>query len=146
MQPDVLNELRLLSSARLDSHIMLTTVLAGDARLLGALRTDQLAPLHSRLRVRLLLERASVAELQACLQHALDKAGAPKLMTDELVTTLCEHAAGDYRTLMNLAGELLAFGAQREAPRLDEKLFLEAFAPPTPPAPAAKASPGRRTR
>ena len=28
---------------------------------------------------------------------------------------------------MNLAGELLDLGAQREAPPLDEKLFFEAF-------------------
>ena len=146
MAPDVLNELRLLSSARLDSHILLTTVLAGDARLLDALRQDALAPLHSRVRVRLALDRASPAELEECLRNALQKAGAPRLMTPELVVTLCEHAAGNYRTLMNLADELLAGGAQREVRQLDEKLFLEVFAAP-PPALAAKTpGPGRRGR
>ncbi len=145
MQPAVLNELRLLSSSRLDSHILLTTVLGGDGRLLEALRTDDLAPLGSRMRVRLVLERASPAELEECLRHALEKAGAPRLMTPELVTTLCEHAAGNYRALMNLAGELLAAGAQREARQLDEKLFLEVFAVPAPGAELAKAaSAGRR--
>jgi len=146
MQPAVLNELRLLSSARLDSHLLLTTVLGGDGRLLEALRTDDLAPLGSRMRVRLVLERASPAELEECLRHALEKAGAPRLMTPELVTTLCEHAAGNYRALMNLAGELLAAAAQREARSLDEKLFLEVFAVPAPAAEPAKAAAAGRRR
>ena len=145
MPPAVLNELRLLSSARLDSHILLTTVLGGDGRLLEALRTDDLAPLGSRMRVRLMLERAAPAELEECLRQALQKAGAPRLMTAELLTTLCEHAAGNYRAVMNLAGELLAAGAQREARQLDEQLFLEVFAVPPPAAqPAKVAAAGRR--
>lgn len=146
MAREVLSELRLLSSARLDSHILLTTVLAGDARLLEALRTDDLAPLHSRVRVRLALERAAPAELEECLQNALHKASAPRLMTSELVTTLCEHAAGNYRSLMNLAGELLLAGAQREARMLDEKLFLEVFAVPASPPSKPGAAAGRRSR
>ena len=59
MKPAVLAELRLLSSARLDSHILLTVVLAGDGRLLEHLRSDELSPLNSRMRVRLALERAT---------------------------------------------------------------------------------------
>jgi type II secretory pathway predicted ATPase ExeA len=145
MLPLVLGELRLLSSARLDSHILLTVVLAGDARLVELLRTEDLAPLASRVRVRLLLEHAAPAELEECLQNALHKAGAPRLMTSELVTTLCEHAAGNSRSLMNLAGELLAAGAQREARVLDEKLFLEVFAVPSPSAKSGAAA-GRRSR
>ena len=57
MKPVVLAEPRLSSSARLDSHILLTVVLAGDGRLLERLRSDELSPLNSRLRVRLALER-----------------------------------------------------------------------------------------
>jgi type II secretory pathway predicted ATPase ExeA len=143
MQASVLNELRLLSSTRLDSHLLLTTVLAGDGRLLEHLRADDLLPLGSRGRVKLLLERAAAAELEELLRHALVKAGAPKLMTPELITTLGEHAAGNPRALMTMAGELLAEGAQREARQLDEKLYLEVFAVP-PPAAAKAAGGGRR--
>lgn len=132
MQPQVLNELRLLCSAHLDSHLLLTTVLAGDARLTERFRSEELLPLSSRIRVRLLLERVSSDELTQLLQQALAKAGNLKLMTPELISTLCEHAAGNPRTLMNLAAELLALGAQREAHQLDEKLFFEAFALPPP--------------
>ncbi len=138
----VLAELRLLSSARLDSHILITVVIAGDGRLVERFRSDELLPLASRMRVRLALERASAAELQDCLQHALGRAGAAKLMTPELIATLCDHAAGNHRALMNMAGELLAVAAQREARQIDEKLFLETFSPPPPP--QAKTAAARR--
>lgn len=137
----VLNELRLLCSARLDSHLLLTVVLAGDQRLLERFRCEELLPLGSRMRVRLTLERATAEELQAMLQHALHKAGAAKLMTAEVIVTLCDHAQGNPRALMNMAGELLARAVQTEAPQLDEKLFFELFSAPSPA--QAKAS-GRR--
>lgn len=131
MQPAVLNELRLLSSARLDSHLLLTVVLAGDQRLLQHLRSEDLAPLDSRLRVRLVLERASPEELRELIVHALGRAGAPKLMSAELIATLADHAQGNPRALMNMAGELLALAAQREARHIDEQLFFDTFAAPS---------------
>jgi len=141
MLPLVLAELRLLSSTRLDSHILLTVVLAGDGRLVERFRSDELLPLGSRMRVRLALDRASAEELADTLRHAMAKAGAPKLMTPELIATICDHAQGNLRALMNMAGELLAVAAQREARQIDEKLFLETFAPP---APAEAKAAGRR--
>jgi len=139
MQLSVLSELRLLGSARLDSHLLLTVVLGGDARLLERFRAEELPPLGSRMRVRLMLDRASPEELRECLTHALAKAGAPKLMSTELVATLCDHAQGNLRVLMNMAGELLALAAQREARSLDEQLFFETYAAaPTPPKTAAR--------
>ena len=136
----VLAELRLLSSARLDSHVLLTVVLAGDGRLVERFRSDELLPLGSRMRVRLTLDRATPEELSETLHHAMAKAGAAKLMTPELVATLCDHATGNHRALMNLAGELLAMAAQRDLRHLDEKLFLDAFAAPPP----TEAKAGRR--
>ncbi len=130
MLPAVLSELRLLASARLDSHILLTVVLAGDGRLVERLRSDEFLPLGSRMRVRLALDRASPDELADCLRQALHKAGAVKLMTEELIATLCDHAQGNLRALMNMAGELLAVAAQQEARQIDEKLFLETCSPP----------------
>jgi type II secretory pathway predicted ATPase ExeA len=139
----VLNELRLMSSSRLDSHLLLTTVLAGDARLAERLRTEELLPLDSRMRVRLSFERATTEEMLEMLRSVLAKAGNAKLMTAELMTMLCEHSTGNYRTLMTMAGELLAVGAQREVRQLDEKLYFEVFAVP-PSAGKPKAPQGRR--
>ncbi len=141
MQHAVLNELRLLCSARLDSHLLLTVVLAGDQRLIERFRAEDLLPLGSRMRVRLALDRSSPEELQECLRHALQKAGATKFMTPELIATLSDHAQGNMRSLMNMAGELLALAAQREAHQIDEKLFFELYDTPSPTQPKGS---GRR--
>lgn len=130
MAPATLSELRLLASARFDSQPLLCVVLAGDARLIEKLRREELIPLGSRIRSRLATEHASSEELRACLDHLLNEAGNASLMTPALRQTLCDHAAGNYRILASLAAELLAVAAQRELPLLDEKLYLEVFAPP----------------
>lgn len=59
-------------------------------------------------------------------------------MTAELQAALADHAAGNYRVLMNLADELLTVAADRDLPRLDEKLFFEVFGQTTKPKPARK--------
>jgi len=124
----VFNELRTLASKDLDSKQLLCVIFAGDARLPDRLRCAELLPLGSRIRRRLVLDYASRDELLACLDHLLDAAGNPSLMTSELRVTLADHAAGNYRVMMNLGDELLAVAAERELARLDEKLFLEVFA------------------
>jgi type II secretory pathway predicted ATPase ExeA len=127
MQPGVLSELRLLSSMQFDSRNLLSVVFAGDARLNSKLRRDELLPLGSRIRTRLVMEYASRDELTDCLNHLLTSAGNAHLMTPELAATLCDHAVGNYRVLTGMASELLASAAQRELTRLDEKLFLELY-------------------
>lgn len=128
----LLQELRLLCSSRLDSHLLLTVVLAGDQRLSERFLSDDLAPLGSRIRVKLALDRATPEELRECIVHAMRCAGATKLMTEPLIDALCDHAQGNLRSLMNLAGELLDLATQREQMQLDEKLFFEAFPSPVP--------------
>jgi len=128
MYPNVLNELRLLSSHRFDSRNLLSVVLAGDGRLTHKLRRDELLPLGSRIRTRLTLEYAAREELAGCLNHLLASAGNAGLMTPQLKSALCEHAVGNYRVLTGMAAELLDTAAQRELAQLDEKLFLELYA------------------
>ena len=130
MSPSVLSELRLLGSTRFDSHNILSVVLAGDGQLTQKLRRPELLPLGSRIRMRLLMEYVGRAELRQCLEHLLKTAGNPKLMTAELMGTLCDHAAGNYRVMTNMAAELLAAAVQKECTQLDEKLYLEVFAAP----------------
>jgi type II secretory pathway predicted ATPase ExeA len=130
MAPPVLSELRLMASARFDSQPLLCVVLAGDARLPDKLRREDLVPLGSRIRARLATEYASRDELLACLNHLLAGAGNTSLMTPGLRQTLCDHAAGNYRILMTLAGELLTAAARRDLAVLDEKLYLDVFAQP----------------
>ena len=94
------------------------------------LRSLDLLPLGSRIRRRLVLEAASSDELLACLEHLLETAGNSALMTEALRATLVDHAVGNYRILMNLCDEILAVGADRGLPKLDEKLYLGFYAAP----------------
>lgn len=126
----VLNELRLLTSAQFDSRILLSVILAGDERLNDKLRRDDLVPLGSRIRIRFNTEYASKEQLMEGLQHLLVSAGNPRLMTQELMQTLCDHAMGNYRVLCTMSNDLLTTAAQQEKTQLDEKLFLECFAVP----------------
>lgn len=70
-----------MSSSRLDSHLLLTVVLAGDQRLSERFRCDELAPLGSRIRVKLTLDCATPEELRECLVHALLLVPAPDRST-----------------------------------------------------------------
>ena len=65
MTSSALSELRLLSSAELDSRSILTTVLAGDLRLADRLQEAQLLPIASRIRARLRTEALAPAECSA---------------------------------------------------------------------------------
>jgi type II secretory pathway predicted ATPase ExeA len=130
MSPQVLAELRILSSTRFDSRVILSVVLGGDTRLLQMLRREELLPVGSRIRTRLPLEAAAPQELLECLKHLLASAGNSALMTKELMNTICEHAMGNYRVMTTLAGELLSAASERELDKLDEKLYFEIFQQP----------------
>lgn len=134
MHAAVLSELRLLTSAELDSRSILTVVLAGDDRLCARLETPDLLPLASRIRTRLRTEALPAADLLKGLQHLLAAAGNARLLTAGLQQTLCEHAAGNPRLLMNMANDLLVTACNRKLETLDDQLYLQVFAPEPKPA------------
>jgi general secretion pathway protein A len=136
MSPQVLSELRLLASGQFDTETYLTVVIAGDSRLLDLFRQPDLVSLGTRIRTRLILEYASREELLALLSHALKKAGATSLFSKPLQDTLAEHAAGNCRVLMTLAGELLMAACERQLTEIDEKLYFEIFQARSPHRPA----------
>ena len=150
MSPLLLAELRLLGSTKLDTCTIVTVILCGDRRLEDKLRTPELAPVDSRIRTRLVLDPETPETLATMLRHILAAAGNPTLMTDELQRTLCEHAAGNRRVLMNLCADALALAVARNAKRLDDDLYLELAgaeqrpARPKPAASARSAVSGRR--
>jgi general secretion pathway protein A len=129
MAGEVLAELRILSSADFDATSLLTVILSGDGRLLELLRQEHLVSLGTRIRTRLVTEAATREELLELLSHALSKAGNATLMTAELKDTLVDHCVGNYRTLMIMGAELLAYGMANDVAQLDEKAYLEVFQP-----------------
>lgn len=130
MLTTVFGELRLLTSKDFDSRSLLCVVLAGDSRLPERLRSAELLPLGSRIRRRLSIEHASRDELCACLDTLLEAAGNPGLMTTELKATVAEHAAGNYRIMMNICDELLVAAIERGRSKLDEQLYFDLFQAP----------------
>ena len=122
-----LNELRLLNSMDFDSQNLLTTIICGDTRLPERFRTSALVALGSRIQSRLKFEPYSREELLDYIEHCLNQAGAPQLMTKPLIKALIEHCTGNLRVLNNMAAELLEVGVQKELSQLDEKLFIEIF-------------------
>jgi general secretion pathway protein A len=129
MTGEVLAELRILSSADFDATSLLTVVLTGDGRLLELLRQEHLVPLGSRIRTRFVTDAAPREDLLELLSHAISKAGNATLMTAELMDTLVDHSAGNYRLLMIMGAELLAHGMAHDIAQLDEKCYLEVFQP-----------------
>ena len=125
MNPDVLGELRILSSADFDATSLLTVVLSGDGRFPELLRHENLVPLGTRNRARLVTETSRHEDLLELLHHALAKAGNATLMTAELMDTLVDHSADNYRALMTICAGLLAYGAANDLTQLDEECYLE---------------------
>jgi type II secretory pathway predicted ATPase ExeA len=122
-----LTELRLLSSAHFDSEALISAVLCGDSTLPERFRHKSLTALGSRIRTRLSFGPRSTGDLRLFLDHLLDAAGAPGLMTDELKETLIAHCAGNLRMLVGMCAELLDWAAVQERKRLDEQLYFEAY-------------------
>ncbi len=127
MVTSCLNEVRLLSSTHFDSQCIVTSILSGDTRLPERMRSEELVSLGTRIRSRLILEPLAREHLLAYLNHALEQAAAPHLMTEPLKEALTEHCLGNLRVLNMMAAELLETAAQRELAQLDEKLFLEFY-------------------
>lgn len=144
MQTPALSELRVLASAEFDSRSILTVVLAANLQLADRFRTDELAPLGTRIRVRMRTDSASHEELGEFLRRSLIEAGCPQLMTHELQNILVERSNGNYRILKNLADEILQVGCHEKAKQLDEELYLKVFGGATPAPRTNKARRGGR--
>ena len=127
MPLNVLNELRLLTSLKFDSQLLMSVVLSGDQRLPNKLTNENLLPLASRIKFRLNINYASSKQLTNSLQHMLDCAGNNQLMTPELIHVLSEHSIGNYRILYNNCSQLLSMAMEKGLSQLDEKLYLECF-------------------
>ena len=63
-------------------------------------------------------------QLTDSLKYLLDASGNPNLMTPQLIQTLCEHSAGNYRVLCNMANTMLLTGLQKDK-RIARSLIID---------------------
>ena len=117
---------------RLRRHVAVDHRPCGRWASFGSAASSGLGSAGTRIRTRLCTEAATRDELLELLKHALVKAGNATLMTDELMDVLVDHSAGNYRLLMTMSAELLAYGIAHEVSQLDEKFYLELFHPKGP--------------
>lgn len=123
----VMSEIRILSSDEFDSNTLLTVAFAGDSRLAANLATPELQPLESRMRVKLTLQPLPTATIVEALTDLCTKAGNPNLLTPGLMQALGDHGHGNFRAVMNIAGDMLLEAYERKLDRLDEQLYMESM-------------------
>jgi hypothetical protein len=75
----------------------------------------------------MLIAARSGATLDTLVDHLLDRAGNPGLLTDGLKGVLVSHSGGNPRILCSMVADLLAAAVHQDHPHLDEQLFLEVF-------------------
>lgn len=124
LHPEVLLELRLLSSVDLDSRSIMTVVLAGDERLQTMMDRPEHRPIKSRIRVGLRLKEWESANLQEFLEHQLREAGRPDLFDPEVQQALSEQCLGNPRVLNSLCNECLIAARRLEKQVVDMDVYL----------------------
>ena len=104
MRPDVLGLLRLLTNFEVDSKLVLSFILAGQAPLRTLLRRDELAAIRGRLAYVASLRTLTRDESQAYLKYRAGLAGAATSLFDEnALEAIYEVAQGNLRALNTVA-------------------------------------------
>lgn len=125
LRPEVLLELRLLSSVDLDSKSVLTVVLAGDARLSAMLERPEHHPVASRIRAALHLNEWSSENLAAYLKHQIKEAGRHDLIAPEVMQALCDQSLGSPRVLNSICSDCLHVAQQARRTHIDMDTYLD---------------------
>lgn len=112
LSPEQLEELRLLSSADMDSSSPFAGLLIGQPTLAARLRQGVFAALDQRISVRYTLEAMDLAESIAYLRHHLELVGRPDpLIADDAAARLHRYSNGIPRALNNAATAALMAAA-----------------------------------
>jgi hypothetical protein len=112
LQPDQLEELRLLTNCEMDSASPFAGILAGQPTLNRQLRMGMFAALDQRIATRFTIKPMDLAESAAYLRHHLALAGREELLSaDDAIGRLHRVASGLPRALNNAAAAALIAAA-----------------------------------
>lgn len=113
MRPACLDEIRILSSDRLDSKQLISILLAGDGRLNELLLHESLLPLKSRIALTRTLKPKTPTELISLCERSCELAGNPSLIDEDVVEAICNSSAGSIRALSHSIERLLIHAESR---------------------------------
>jgi len=129
LQPDQLEELRLLTNSEMDSASPFAAILAGQPTLNRQLRMGMFAALDQRIATRFVIKPMDLAESAAYLRHHLKLAGREDpLLADDAVARLHRVANGLPRALNNAAVAALIAAAAAGKDLVDDACAKKAVA------------------
>ena len=129
MQPDQLEELRLLTNSEMDSASPFAGILAGQPTLNRQLRMGMFAALDQRIATRFTIKPMDLAESAAYLRHHLALAGREEpLFSDDAIARLHRVANGLPRALNNAAAAALIAAAAAGKDLIDDACAKKAVA------------------
>ena len=129
MQPDQLEELRLLTNSEMDSASPFAGILAGQPTLNRQLRMGMFAALDQRIATRFTIKPMDLAESAAYLRHHLALAGREEpLFADDAIARLHRVANGLPRALNNAAAAALIAAAAAGKDLIDDACAKKAVA------------------
>jgi type II secretory pathway predicted ATPase ExeA len=129
MQPDQLEELRLMTNAEMDSASPFAGILVGQPTLARQLRMGTFAALDQRIATRYAIKPMDLAESAAYLRHHMTLAGREEpLFADDAVARLHRISSGLPRALNNAATAALIAAAAAGQDLVDDACAKKAVA------------------
>jgi general secretion pathway protein A len=130
MDPDTLEELRLISNINADKNLVLQLVLVGQPELRDTLRQKRLEQFAQRIAVDFHLEALELKETREYIQHRLEHAGGNKnIFQPDAILEIFKHAEGVPRLINSLCDTALVYafaeGRQRVTGRLVAQMVQE---------------------
>lgn len=118
----MLEEVRFILNAELDSQSPAGLILCGQDELLDKLRLVQLTAVRQRIDLICSLRPLTKSEAHSYVEHRLTSAGAQQpIFTEAALNVLYDFAGGVPRVLDKACTTLLIYGCQQHKPMLDEQ-------------------------
>lgn len=126
MDPETLEELRLISNINADKHLVLQLILVGQPELLQMLQRHELRQLAQRVSVDYKLNELGYKESVAYIKHRLGIAGGNKDIFDKYaLATIYYHSGGIPRLMNTLCDFSLVFGFSEGLKSIDLEIVLD---------------------
>jgi len=129
LDPEMLEELRVLSNVNADKHLVLQTILVGQPELRDTLRRTDLRQLAQRIGTDYHLPALTMQDARLYVRHRLSVAGGdPELIDTEAVDLVWTRSGGVPRLVNQLCDTALVYGFADQRSRIDLELMSQVVA------------------